>query len=67
MKWISVEDMPKVGQTVLLLERFCVNDGNYIVVVRRPNGWEDVNGGDDLPDWWEPTHWMPLPEPPKEQ
>lgn len=38
-------------------------------------GWLDSYGGSGLPDWWfvagsecevaaNPTHWMPLPEPP---
>ena len=68
MEWISVKDrMPKIGERVLVYDTFwrdvyilClmqnVNDGN-IRWYNRDTGWYV---GDDV------THWMPLPEPPKE-
>lgn len=69
MEWISVKDrMPKIGERVLVYDTFwrdvyilClmqnVNDGN-IRWYNRDTGWYV---GDDV------THWMPLPEPPKEE
>lgn len=58
-RWIPVtERVPKHMQPVLV----CRNDGKV------EQGYKDVN------DWWKVygtrtkkiTHWMPLPEPPKE-
>lgn len=58
-RWIPVtERLPKHMQPVLV----CRNDGKV------EQGYKDVN------DWWKVygtrtkkiTHWMPLPEPPKE-
>ena len=61
--WISVQDkLPPLGQTV---------------IVYREYAWGEVKveqGCRDLGDWWKVygtrtkrvTHWMPLPQPPKE-
>lgn len=63
MNWISVKDkLPPYGQQV---------------IVCRPYGKDCLKveqGCRDLGDWWRVygtrtkrvTHWMPLPEPPKE-
>lgn len=65
--WISVKDrLPKVETEVLL-----VFPHNMAVGCINSRGYWKVNSGDD---WYtfvadeetEPTHWMPLPEPPKE-
>lgn len=58
-KWISVEEaLPKYGERVLITEGACVFEAYRSISnkwVRHGIGWaEDV------------THWMPLPEPPKE-
>lgn len=72
-QWISVEDrLPAYGDSVLLVGNGVVQKVTY-----------SLDGADDVPDWFEPyyfdsdvgcsipwnkpTHWMPLPEPPKEQ
>ena len=69
-EWISVNDrLPDSNEDVLV----CVIDSGEPCVmygVRLNDGeweWE----GDAIGGWWEPldlqvTHWMPLPEPPKE-
>ena len=60
-KWISVEErLPEVGTMVL------VHDGSRAYVVEyTPNGlFEDDYGYCHYIDDY--THWMPLPEPPKE-
>lgn len=58
-RWISVEEtLPKYGERVLITEGTCVFEAYRSISnkwVRNGIGWaEDV------------THWMPLPEPPKE-
>lgn len=60
-KWISVEDrLPEEGETVL-----CYYESDLMGVCTRLHEiWEDSYG------YWESddaiTHWMPMPEPPKE-
>lgn len=68
--WQPIETAPKDGTSILLYVDGCVIEGNY-------RGSEDykywgyvsLNShgcgccGEDDP---EPTHWMPLPEAPKE-
>ncbi len=62
-EWIKCsEQMPELGQDVL-----CINiDGDYETCLYT-KGWHSGNpffascAGDFFP-----THWMPLPEPPKE-
>lgn len=66
-EWQTIESAPRDGTPVLVAER-------------GPNGWwidvgENMYDISDGPDKWrgressnvtcEPTHWMPLPEPPK--
>lgn len=58
-EWVSVEErLPRVSENVLVYSEFdgvnigcLLNDGRFAVRTR----WPD-----------HPTHWMPLPEPPKE-
>lgn len=60
-KWISVKDrLPEEGETVL-----CYYESDLMGVCTRLHEiWEDSYG------YWESddaiTHWMPIPEPPKE-
>jgi len=60
-EWISVKDkVPRKGQTVIVFQDY------YAVEIQRYLG-----NLDGLPEWdkpcaGNPTHWMPLPEPPKE-
>ena len=69
-QWISVKDrLPKKGQYVL-----CVFETGYMVVACIYEKDEDVVfWRAQTDDGWEcdmdsePTHWMPLPEPPKEE
>lgn len=61
--WISVEDkLPPLGQMVIVYREYAWGD------VKVEQGCRDLNG------WWRVygtrtkriTHWMPLPQPPKE-
>jgi len=63
MKWISVEDkLPKIDEDVLL---YWENDYPLDVgSMFKKNYWQRANG--DMSEYdAPPTHWMPLPEPPK--
>jgi len=60
MTWQPIETAPKDGTSVL------VYDEGIIVI----SHW--IGESDDMLGWWDngimdpsPTHWMPLPEPPK--
>ena len=66
-RWIPVtERMPEIGQKCLIANREIVVRGWL-----RPDGvWKTWVSSDEL--WSKfslhtPTHWMPLPEPPKEE
>ncbi len=66
-EWQPIETSPKDGTDVLVYEP------GYVVAILHwhtvktktaasyPGYWTD---GDGL-NWYKPTHWMPLPEPPK--
>ncbi|MDI1222941.1 DUF551 domain-containing protein [Acinetobacter guillouiae] len=73
MNWISVENKrPVYGQPILIVVDGVTQNITYM-----------LDGSDDSSDWCEPyffehddcckmwwdkvTHWMPLPEPPKEE
>ena len=68
-EWVSVEErLPEIGTEVLICDIF--DTRNYMDVWSLEDDedgdavWEDKNG-----NWYsvdEVTHWMPLPEPPKE-
>lgn len=67
MEWQPIETAPKDGSEILL---FCPDDepqvvaGNYY---RPAKCWmyADQLMNEVSPDGCQPTHWMPLPEPPK--
>jgi hypothetical protein len=68
MEWISVKKkLPKAGETVLGYWVFgsdIPNSGaNYEVVTFTGKYWHEPT--DDEDDYVPPTHWMPLPKPPK--
>lgn len=68
MEWISVKDrLPDEGQFVIMY--FARQNGYNIGDYKLANTWQ----GKKLKfvpfnSWWDDavTHWMPLPEPPKE-
>jgi hypothetical protein len=82
MEWQPIETAPKDGTWVLLAGGDCYNDGGdpteRIVTAQCTN---ELNGrtmddtrwqfawydGGYYGEYLDPTHWMPLPEPPKER
>lgn len=76
MKWIRIEDeMPKGYVAVLTLHEddlypvvaWWMND-DWILWFRETEGPEDVIMNGRLDQLYRPpTHWMPLPHPPKEE
>jgi len=61
--WISVEDrLPEVGTMVLAWSK--TNDDYEFAWIEKDGSWDLAHSG-----WASPasiTHWMSLPEPPKE-
>lgn len=52
--WVSVFDlMPEDNTSVLV-----TNGARMKITKHTKDGWFDLA-------WWSPTHWMPLPAPPK--
>lgn len=58
-EWQPIETAPKDGTPILVAD-----SGPYAFVVEWNNKHRAWLGADRSA--WEPTHWMPLPEPPKE-
>ena len=67
MNWQPIETAPKDGTHILLArtDSEWVCQGRYVC---DDKGWYELNN--DASDHWGgeiyPTHWMPLPEPPKD-
>lgn len=63
--WISVKDkLPRDGEDVLAFTRGIIGVLTFISMPQVPNRgyWMEM----DMELINTPTHWMPLPEPPKE-
>ena len=78
MKWQTIDSGPKDGTLVLLSDGEKVGIGSWredkgrtLIAADNPY-WEEYDFScwdiiETTGDWWfEPTHWMQLPEPPKE-
>ena len=61
MTWQPIETAPKDGREVLVAVDKSYTGGVLVALwCAHDEAWKDW----DL-DTWEPTHWMPLPEPPE--
>lgn len=60
MEWQPIETAPKDGTRILTYRQGYVE--NMAVAWSYELGWHPVFG--DI--WPNPTHWMPLPSPPKD-
>lgn len=76
-EWISVEDkLPEIGLDVLVYCKAQDADFSDFIEVSVRNLYKPTPWSDEEPAWgirfipfggaFEVTHWMPLPEPPKE-
>jgi Protein of unknown function (DUF551) len=71
--WQPIETAPKDGTSILVYGR--PNDIDGLVYFRGPSthsaAWDEIDdafcltGGTWTGPFIEPTHWMPLPEPPQ--
>jgi hypothetical protein len=70
-KWIGVEErLPKPNRKVLTIRKECSGTGRYRYALDNTILWIDgtLVWGVDMESWKDRvTHWMPLPEPPKEE
>jgi hypothetical protein len=64
MEWISVKDrLPEKMVMVLIYDKYGFSIDR--MVNKTPTGWP-VFDGDEFQHNLDVTHWMPLPEPPKQ-
>lgn len=64
-RWISVEERLPPPETKIYLIASHSPDGEQIVKTS-VWAWDEIGETGDWMNWNEVTHWMPLPEPPKE-
>jgi hypothetical protein len=61
MEWQPIETAPKDGRLILAAHDETYQGGVVVISWRHEyNAWADYDC-----DFWKPSHWMPLPEPPK--
>lgn len=66
-KWQPIETAPKDGSMLLVYGRPFSDDGQGYAKAAHVAWWEDSDEcwtPQSHAAWTEPTHWMPLPEPP---
>jgi hypothetical protein len=68
-KWRGIDSAPKDGKSILLFERGCIGIGawracEYDDELKEETAWEWQWDGEGFSA--NPTHWMPLPQPPQE-
>ncbi len=67
MEWQPIETAPERGEVLITgLNGNVPGQGRWVAMAKRgSHGW--YNGGDDTYTFHPPTHWMPVPEPPKDE
>lgn len=76
MKWQPIETAPKDGTSILGFQLWSIGPGWCVLTWTEWGEHVDEAGLTEIkPGWtipedhyatcWEPTHWMPLPEPPE--
>ena len=68
MEWQKIETAPRNTQEMYVVRGFNVDMGGYYYTTDPWCVWHnDIDGFVRWPHSFEPTHWMPLPDPPKEK
>lgn len=62
-EWISVKDRLPNNSSRVLAYPNTVGEAGTALYWENPQMWQDL---EDHTEPWTPTHWIPLPEPPKE-
>lgn len=73
-QWVSVEDgLPELNKPVLVFEEFYIMNELHHVIDRasftgkyHENGSPQFAEDADEPGYYYPSHWQPLPQPPKQ-
>lgn len=58
--WQPIASAPKDGREILI---GWTDSSRIFIAIFEIGRWRDAEDGEAFP--FEPTHWMPLPEPPK--
>lgn len=74
-EWISVEDrLPKEGEIVLAVVRGAIRIASIFTehpsfeeTYQPYDYWDDPYDDGQIWEWFDVTHWMPLPEPPRSE
>ena len=72
MEWQPIEKAPKDGTKVdLWVKTYLTSQKEWIYQRATSCRWlptfkKEGDRWSNLDSWWIPTHWMPIPEPPKE-
>ena len=62
-KWRPIEHAPKDGTPIIYFDgRHCIGEAFWQDKDEHPPAWWDEANTEEV----EPTHWIPLPEPPEE-
>lgn len=70
MTWQPIETAPKDGTEVFITFWAWDEPGKqrcYAVAGCEGGPWVDMNDDNRAHEFYAPTHWMPLPQPPKEE
>lgn len=64
IEWVEINDHPWTQKPITYVDYLVFNGEDQGVAYINQNGeWCDSHSGTGQN--WDPTHWMPLPEPPK--
>jgi len=63
MEWQPIETAPRDGSDILIGGDFSYAGG--VLMASCVDGYPHPTFSDMQGDFYNPTHWMPLPEPPK--
>ena len=64
MEWQSIETAPKDGEEIMICTLYDDGTCSHFEIVRWPDFTDHWIGLQDI-CLSDPTHWMPLPEPPE--